>query len=482
MGSKPSPYYAVAFFYLAEEFVRGCHLEEDNPLRWDYIVLNIPGDLKYTPTKSRVFKWDRIGKHIAGEVAVFMDDLRGTGPTVEHTWRVSRRTASRLQFLGNQDAARKRRPPTQRPGAWAGSVFRTSSNSVSKSVTLEKWKKAKQIVKSLRDIWLSDENSTLYDYKELERARGFSVHLSMTYDMLRHHLKGFHLTLAAHGPNRGDDGWKIGDRDRIYYVQSKLDANEITPEEAHLMIHPTTSTHHPPKLVKPLPQLVDDIYALSEFLSPDNPPEIEDRNSEVRVLLYGFADASGGGLGSSVQIPGTGIRCRTGVWGKDEEGTSSNFKEFNNVILTVEEEAKEGTLNGAQMFLFTDNATVEAALYKGNTSNRKLFELIVRIRKVQMECNATILVSHVSRKRMVAQGTDWISRGELKEGIAQGESKLSFIPLHLSALERTPDLKKWISSWVGPKTEFLTPNEWFTRGHDHDGGVTDTKGFWRPNL
>jgi hypothetical protein len=49
-------------------------------------------------------------------------------------------------------------------------------------------------------------------------------------------------------------------------------------------------------------------------------------------------------------VPGSGVRCRVGVWGKDDEGESSNFKEFENVVLTVEEEAKNGTLQGASMF------------------------------------------------------------------------------------------------------------------------------------
>jgi hypothetical protein len=71
MGSKPSPFYAVSFFYIAEEFVRGNHIDKDNPLRWDDIVLNIPGDPAYTPSKPRVFKWDKLGEHIAGDLAVF---------------------------------------------------------------------------------------------------------------------------------------------------------------------------------------------------------------------------------------------------------------------------------------------------------------------------------------------------------------------------------------------------------------------------
>jgi hypothetical protein len=81
---------------------------------------------------------------------------------------------------------------------------------------------------------------------------------------------------------------------------------------------------------------------------------------------------------------------------------SSNFREFENIVLTIEEEARNGTLKRASMFLFTDNSTVGGALYKGNTPSRKLFNLIVRFRKVQITNDAEIIVSHVSGKRMIA--------------------------------------------------------------------------------
>jgi hypothetical protein len=82
------------------------------------------------------------------------------------------------------------------------------------------------------------------------------------------------------------------------------------------------------------------------------------------MLLYGFADASGGGL----RI----IRCQVGVWGKDDESHSSNFKEFDNVVQTTEEEARSGILQGAAIYLFTDTSTVDGALFKGN--NQKTFQ------------------------------------------------------------------------------------------------------------
>jgi hypothetical protein len=148
----------------------------------------------------------------------------------------------------------------------------------------------------------------------------------------------------------------------------------------------------------------------------------------------------GGGLGSTVNIPGIGIRCRIGVWGKDDEAQSSNCKKFENVMQTIEEEARNGLLQGALMNLFTDNSTIEAALFKGNTPSRKLFNLIIQFIKVQMACNADIIVSHVAGSRMIAQGTDGVSRGLLAKRVNSGLNMLSFVPLHLNAVERNPSM------------------------------------------
>ena len=56
---------------------------------------------------------------------------------------------------------------------------------------------------------------------------------------------------------------------------------------------------------------------------------------------------------------------------------------------------------------------------------------------------------------------------------------LDFIPLDVSALDRTELLKPWLHSWMGKDLEFLSPSDWFRRGHDHSGGSYDQQGFWR---
>jgi hypothetical protein len=138
-------------------------------------------------------------------------------------------------------------------------VFRTSSNSV-------KWDKAKALVQRLQNIYQTQGTSTEFDYKELERTRGFLVHLSMTYKMFRHHLKGFHLTLSSYTGHRDEDGWKIGDRDWLIYVQNRVDSGVLSQEEADQLLNNIEPGSSPPKTIKPVPQLIDDIYALSKFL------------------------------------------------------------------------------------------------------------------------------------------------------------------------------------------------------------------------
>ena len=57
------------------------------------------------------------------------------------------------------------------------------------------------------------------------------------------------------------------------------------------------------------------------------------------------------------------------------------------------------------------------------------------------------------------------------EGVMAGESMLTHVPLHLSALEQSPKLLDWISSWAlassDYKLEELSPSDWFERGNPH---------------
>lgn len=153
---------------------------------------------------------------------------------------------------------------------------------------------------------------------------------------------------------------------------------------------------------------------------------------------------------------------------------------------TLEEEESSGTLIQSMIILATDNSTVEAALYPGNSSSPKLFDLVVRFRALELQTGSKFIVTHVSGERMKAQGTDGLSRGQLREDVSLGRAMESFCPWGKSALERSPNLESWLKSWIGSDAEVLSPSQWFTRGHDHLGGDYDKIdkngnkcGYWR---
>jgi hypothetical protein len=135
MGFRPSPYYSVRFYYWAEEFAWGNRKDADNPLRWDSVKLNLPGDLKWNPVLPRVMKWNDAIANIVGDLKAFVDDLRCSGVSEEHAWQIGRRVAAIFQYLGIQDAPCKRKPPVLVTAAWAGSMFSSALGKIEKFVS-----------------------------------------------------------------------------------------------------------------------------------------------------------------------------------------------------------------------------------------------------------------------------------------------------------------------------------------------------------
>ena len=59
---------------------------------------------------------------------------------------------------------------------------------------------------------------------------------------------------------------------------------------------------------------------------------------------------------------------------------------------------------------------------------------------------------------------------------------MTFILLHLSAIERSPSLKTWLDSWLPTDTIYLSPQDWFVWGHDIIGGSKNKDGIWIPQT
>ena len=179
-----------------------------------------------------------------------------------------------------------------------------------------------------------------------------------------------------------------------------------------------------------------------------------------------------------MQRPG-GVKAKFGLWGNADEAASSNYRELNNLVLAVKEEAKLGHLMNAELWLFTDNKVAAQAFHNGTSSSKRLQELVERLRKVEMETGMTLQVVHVAGSRMIAQGTDGLSRGSLMEGVMSGRDMLGYVDLSRTAVERSPGLISLIRDWTGlPKLDPLTTEQWFWEAHGIVGGYKDARQVW----
>jgi len=125
----------------------------------------------------------------------------------------------------------------------------------------------------------------------------------------------------------------------------------------------------------------------------------------------------------------------------------------------------------------------EAAFYKGNSDNRHLFALILRLRQLEMTGTVRLHVVHVAGHRMIAQGTDGLSRGDYTTGVMAGDPMMDFVPLHQSAVDRAPALLSWVREWVPDEAIFpLSPTGWFREGQGTTGGTRTEGGAWWPTL
>lgn len=120
---------------------------------------------------------------------------------------------------------------------------------------------------------------------------------------------------------------------------------------------------------------------------------------------------------------------------------------------------------------------------KGVVDLTSAIALVARTYKLEMTFGCKIQFFHVVGTQMIAQGSDGLSRGDMFEGVMQGEPMRSFIPLHKNAFEtRTPSVLPWIESLVvgfsDNPVEILSPEGWFERGYDIAGSRRNTDGVW----
>ena len=81
---------------------------------------------------------------------------------------------------------------------------------------------------------------------------------------------------------------------------------------------------------------------------------------------------------------------------------------------------------------------------KGSSSSKELFKLILRFKKFEVGCAMKFHFVHIAGNRMILQGVDGLSWGNLTEGVMGGKSMLSFIALRLQLIHEESMLLAWI--------------------------------------
>jgi hypothetical protein len=264
------------------------------------------------------------------------------------------------------------------------------------------------------------------------------------------YLKGIHLTLYGWRSGRNEDGWK-----RSWADMEQL-RRHGDPEESMKVI-----SEEAPFLVIPVPCLEQDFRALLVLTDPLVPPERAVRTKHLLQVCYGFGGASGEGFGSIILLDGA-VEWESGSWKEFYKTEFSNRREFENLVQRLETFAQAHLGAAIEFFMFTDNYATYCAYLRGTSYSPILFDLVLRLRKLELHAGWKIHVIHISGTRMISQGTDGLSQGDMRTGVMGGADMLTFIPLALTAVEQQPELMEWVDSWWGTgNTSWLTPEGWY---------------------
>jgi hypothetical protein len=143
----------------------------------------------------------------------------------------------------------------------------------------------------------------------------------------------------------------------------------------------------PPVWINVMPRLKHDVQASLELTHYDEPPDVPIRVSNKRAM-YVVGDASGAGFGSSSwQQESDKVHVDFGKWMEDvTNNESSNFREAGNLVIQLKRMLKAGKIEeGTEVFVFTDNQVAASTYFWGSAKNSKLHQLILGLRKLEME-------------------------------------------------------------------------------------------------
>ena len=119
-------------------------------------------------------------------------------------------------------------------------------------------------------------------------------------------------------------------------------------------------------------------------------------------------------------------------------------------------------MDGAELFFLTDNYVTEAVYYRENSSDKGIFQLMLRLVYLELRDCFRLHIIWVSGTKKTAAGIDGFPRGCLTYGIVSSGSILDFVPLNETSFEHSVSLLPWICTYIGVNNiEPLNPEGWF---------------------
>ena len=163
------------------------------------------------------------------------------------------------------------------------------------------------------------------------------------------------------------------------------------------------------------------------------------RPNKILMNRYGLGDDSRGGFGSVLSMPNKGsdgmedvpgrVHASHGVW-------CELHMQLINLVDVVWEEVESGRKKGVDLFFLTDNSVSYAVYHQGNSINKDIFYLIIRLVHLELRGCFRLHNIWVAGNGQIASGIYSFSRGCLTDRIDSDGSILDFVPLNETAFER----------------------------------------------
>ena len=118
------------------------------------------------------------------------------------------------------------------------------------------------------------------------------------------------------------------------------------------------------------------------------------------------------------------MHARHGVWCEEHQSKFSNNREIINLVEVVEEDVEDGRMEGVVLLFLTKNSVAEAVYYWGNSRDKEIFELVLRLVYLDLRGYFRLRIIWVSGTRQIAAVIDSFSKGCLTDGIASSGSIL----------------------------------------------------------